>query len=584
MNPPGIIPNAVGDSVVSSTFCWTPSCGTSRPAPYQFSVTASDNGCPPKSVSVIYSIYVTPGPASLSPSVSIAQNPPGIICQNSQITFNAVPILGGTAPTYSWQLNGVSVGNNSDTYTSSSLNDGDIVTVTMVSNATCLLNDTAVAPPFVVNINPQPAPQINITSNPSAVLCPQQICLFTANYTNGGASPSFQWNLNGGNVGTNSPLFTAANPSGLISVYVTITPSTGCSPQQSNIITFNIQPLLHPEIELAADALDSICPGEEVHFLVTSSLTGDPPVYNWTLNGVSLGVSDSILVLNSLVEGDEVNVSVTSSYPCLSPDITYAVPLVYHIYDSLKADLTNGPIELCSGQPVDLVMSASGGKNSAYNYAWSFNGSTMSTNTFVPLVSDYYFAAVDDNCYDPVRDSIYIEVLPVPESDFYWSPQNPSTFDLHVQFTDASVNALSWLWNLSDSTVSALQNPDHTYSSAGIFNVQLITTNDVGCTDTIIKKLEIENFVTYYIPNSFTPNGDGKNDVFGLSGFSTNGYNMKIFNRWGQLVFSSTGAYDTWNGKSGNGNSSPQGVYTYLITINSDKTHKPLTGTFTLIR
>lgn len=139
-------------------------------------------------------------------------------------------------------------------------------TVTMVSNATCLRNYTAVAPPFVVNINPQPAPQMNITSyNPSAVLCPQQICLFTQLIIPMEVLPIFQLNLTS-NVGTNSPLFTAANPSGLISVYVTSTPSTGCSPQQSNIIAFNIQPSSHPEITLTADVLDSICPGEEVHF------------------------------------------------------------------------------------------------------------------------------------------------------------------------------------------------------------------------------------------------------------------------------------------------------------------------------
>lgn len=584
VNPPGVMPNAIGDSVVSSTFCWTPGCGTSRPAPYQVSVTASDNGCPPKSTSVIYSIYVTPGPATLTASVSVAQSPPGIICQNSQASFVAVPVLGGTAPQYFWMVNGVAVGTNDSLLTISTLNNGDVITVMMISNATCLLSDTAISPPFVVAIIPQPGAQVNITSNPSGVLCPQQICLFTANISNGGATPTYQWNINGANAGTNSPLFTAANPSGLMSVYVTLTPSTGCPPQQSNAIVFNIVPQLEPEILLTANIVDTICPGQEVIFEVTSQYTGDPPVYNWLLNGISLGVTDSILALNNLKDGDEVNVSVTSSYPCLSPDFTFAEPLVYHHYDTLNVDLTEGPLEICNGQPVNLAAIATGGRGGTYSYSWSFGNSTTAQTVIFPIFTGYYFSYVDDNCYSTVTDSIFIEVLPVPTSDFFWNPLNPTIFDMRVNFTDASLGAINWQWNLGDTTSSSEQNPQHTYTSSGIYDVSLITTNDLGCTDTLIKQLEIEDIITAYVPNSFTPNGDGKNDSFGLIGFSTGGYEMSIFNRWGQLVFNSTGANDTWNGKSESGVVAPQGVYSYLIRINNDTSKKPIVGTFTLIR
>jgi len=584
VNPPGVMPNSIGDSVVASTFCWTPACGTSRSAPYQVIVTAADNGCPPKSASVIYSIYVTPGPASLTASVSIAQSPPGIICQNSQATFVAVPILSGTAPQYFWTVNGVSVGTNDSLLTISSLNNGDVITVMMISNATCLLNDTANSPPYIVTINPQPGAQVNITSNPSGVLCPQQICLFTANVTNAGITPVYQWNINGVNSGTNSNLFTAASPSGLMSVYVTLAPSTGCPPQQSNVIVFNIQPQLEPEILLTANIVDSICPGQEVVFEVTSQFTGAPPVYDWLLNGMSLGISDSILVLNNLKSGDEVNVSVTSSYPCLSPDFTFAQPLVFYLYDSLKANLTDGPLEVCNGQSVSLATAATGGKSNSYSYSWSYGNLTTPQALIVPPFTDYYFSYVDDNCYGTVADSIFIEVLPAPVSDFYWSPAQLTIFDMRVNFTDASTNAINWQWNLGDSITSLEQNLQHTYSSAGIYNVSLVTTNDVGCTDTLVKQLEIENIITAYVPNSFTPNGDGKNDNFGLIGFSTGGYEMSIFNRWGQVIFTSSGAFDTWNGKSSGGSASPQGVYSYLIRINNDTSKKPIFGTFSLIR
>ena len=190
VSPPGVMANASGGGTVTSEFCWTPVCGMSRPSPYQFSVSVTDNGCPAKTTSEIFSVYVTSGPATQYPAVTIDQTPPGIICQGSSISFTADPTLPGSSPVYHWYLNGNPVGTNSHVYTASNLSTGDIITVTMISNATCLLNDTANSPPFNVVVNPQPAPQVTLTSNPSDVLCPQQICLFTSNTTNGGAAPA----------------------------------------------------------------------------------------------------------------------------------------------------------------------------------------------------------------------------------------------------------------------------------------------------------------------------------------------------------------------------------------------------------
>ena len=80
--------------------------------------------------------------ASVTPTVSIAadQNP---VCHGTTVTFTATPINGGTTPTYQWQVNGVNAGTNSPTFTSITLADGDIVTVTMTSNANCVTTPTA---------------------------------------------------------------------------------------------------------------------------------------------------------------------------------------------------------------------------------------------------------------------------------------------------------------------------------------------------------------------------------------------------------------------------------------------------------
>jgi len=583
VSPAGYIQDKKGLGTVSSQFCWSTVCGMSRPAPYQFTVTVTDNGCPQKSTSQVFSIYVDPVSSTLVPTVSITQDPPGILCQGSQVSFIASGTLAGTAPQYEWFVNGLPTGITDTVFTSAALVDGDIITASVISNAPCLFNNTGTSLPYVVNIDPQPAPVVDIISNPSTVLCPQQICLFTANVNNGGVNPGYQWHINGSPAGTNQPLFTAANPAGMMSVYVTVTPTTGCAPQNSDTITFNIQPYLSPEATVTATAIDSICPGQEVIFIAGSSQTGNPPVYSWTLNGNPIGVASDTLILGNINEGDLVNVSVTSSYPCLSPTFAYAQQLVYHIYPPLTANLTDGPIELCTGQPVSLQMTTDGGNPSTYVYNWSNNTTSDDSNSFVPAYSGYYYATADDNCYDALTDSVYISLLPVPVSEFSWTPELPSVFFPNVQFNDLSVDAVSWFWDFGDGTTIDEQHPAHRYTRFGELPVTLIVYNDEGCSDTISKLIEIEKIITGYFPNSFTPNGDGINDYFGPVGFLTGGHQMNIFNRWGQLVFISDGS-NFWDGTGIDGNPAPFGVYSYTIIFRDEIPQKFRKGTVTLIR
>ncbi|MBK8417133.1 MAG: hypothetical protein IPL22_23000 [Bacteroidetes bacterium] len=137
-NPAASLANAAGDGIVSSQFCWSTECGMARSTPYQFVASVTDNGCPPKITNQIYSIKVNPGPANPVPSISILANPSGPVCIGTLVTFTALPTFGGTNPSFQWQLNGVNVGTNSSSWSSSTLNNGDVITVSMVSNSICV--------------------------------------------------------------------------------------------------------------------------------------------------------------------------------------------------------------------------------------------------------------------------------------------------------------------------------------------------------------------------------------------------------------------------------------------------------------
>lgn len=93
---------------------------------------------------------------TLAASVSVIANPPGTVCEDASVTFTAMSVNGGTSPTYQWKLNGNNVGTNSDTYTSSSLNDGDMISCELISNANCISVQTATSNVITMLVSPKP--------------------------------------------------------------------------------------------------------------------------------------------------------------------------------------------------------------------------------------------------------------------------------------------------------------------------------------------------------------------------------------------------------------------------------------------
>ena len=153
-----------------------------------------------------------------------------------------------------------------------------------------------------------------------------------------------------------------------------------------------------------------------------------------------------------------------------------------------------------------------------------------------------------------------------------------------MTFTDQSIDAIQWAWSFGDSLFDTIPNPIHIYADYGTFNTELIVTNDVGCKDTTYKEIIVDDFITAYVPSAFTPNDDGKNDEFSVVGFSNGGYSMKIFNRWGELVYDTDNFNEGWDGKF-KGELQPNGIYTYMakFVLLNDKTFD-IKGSITLLK
>ena len=213
-------------------------------------------------------IFATACASMVTPSVSLGTT--GSMCSGAPVSITATPANGGTSPVYQWYLNGVLQSGSTATYTSSSFSNHDSVWCVLTSNATCVSPAIARSTHTVLSISAAVTPTISIAPSANAV-CAGSPATFTASITNGGTTPSYQWEVNGTNVGSNSSTYTGT-VSGMDSVWCVMTSTASCAvpaAANSNKSTVTINP--KPSPVAALHGIDSLS-------------TGTFASYQWLLN------------------------------------------------------------------------------------------------------------------------------------------------------------------------------------------------------------------------------------------------------------------------------------------------------------
>lgn len=233
--------------------------------------------------------------------------------------------------------------------------------------------------------------------------------------------------------------------------------------------------------------------------------------------------------------------------------------------------------------------------NEEYTINWNFgDGTTANEISPVHVFEEPGIYSVDLEIISPigcVTEKSYpnwITVEEKPTANFTFTPESPNVFDREVDFTDLSIDSETQQWNFNGEFVTLEQNPTYTFQDTGQYQVRLIAFHETGCPDTLIKLLDIEPLVDYFMPNAFTPNGDGNNDEFKGKGYleGLKDFEMSIFNRWGEQVFNSDDPFSSWNGRKNNqGEEAPQGVYVWQIRyIGPRGDNESIKGHVTLLR
>jgi gliding motility-associated-like protein len=229
------------------------------------------------------------------------------------------------------------------------------------------------------------------------------------------------------------------------------------------------------------------------------------------------------------------------------------------------------------------------------NYSWtgpnnfhSDQASVHFTATGPEVAGIYHLVVTRFGCSSDEATVTVPIPLATPTAAFTPTPAHTDAAygPVSVSLFNESTGATSYLWDFGDGSSSTERNPNHTYIQKGDFSIKLTAYNNNTCSASVVKAnvVTIANNNFIFIPNTFTPNGDGKNDEFQVTISNIRSYHVSIFDRWGSPLFESGDIQQNWKGDH-KGMPAPAGTYFYVIhAMGTDGAKIDRSGYITLLK
>jgi gliding motility-associated-like protein len=511
---------------------------------YQLAVTNS-NGC---SNTTNVSIIVNSNPIATASNL-------GAVCANGTISLNA-----GGGSTYSWSgPNGFTSTLSSPTIPNAgtSLAGQYSVTVTNITTG-CLAK-------AVTNVTVNALP--TFTANASSA----NVCFGSPIQLNAGGSSitSYAWSgPNSFNSSIQNPSITPASSINTGNYTVAVTDGNGCSSNQ--IVNVNV----YNQINVNASALaNTVCSGNVANLLGTGGGS-----YAWVGPNSFSSANQNPTISGVLANASGIyTLTVTDVNNCTAKDTVRLLVNQTPIIISNAGDTT------CTGGA--LTLSANFGVGTVVNWYSDQSGSLLlqgNSSTYNPTpagngVYTYYAQATLNGCTSTLTpvSAGYFNINAAASADVY-----NGNAPLSVNFTNGSTGVTpsdTYSWIFGDGSGTNTINPSHVFGTGGTYNVILTVTDDEsGCSDTALVTIRVEDDLVIVVPNVFTPNGDGVNDLFHIKLTGAKSAEGFIYNRWGQLLYKWDVLNVSWDGKGSNGEDCPDANYFYIIKVidNKDKKHE----------
>jgi gliding motility-associated-like protein len=242
--------------------------------------------------------------------------------------------------------------------------------------------------------------------------------------------------------------------------------------------------------------------------------------------------------------------------------------------------------EGCPPHTVNFIQTAQGG----INYIWNFGeGLPVSNSDFPTHVYEspgtYVVTLIVEGmggCAD-TSQAVTVTVYDTARVDFASDPSYPVQMfmpNTTVVFTNLTQGGSQFAWNFGDGIMTNDLNPTHMYLQAGEYFVTLTASNELGCISRVTKGPYVVMEADLFIPNVFSPNGDGINDLYLVNYTGSQPFTLQITDRWGVKVYAGNNKTTGWDGKGTQGEDVSDGVYFYYVKIGD----KEYTGPVTLMR
>lgn len=489
------------------------------------------------------------------PIVNISNNSP--ICENFPLQLSA---SGGNSYSWSGPFSFSSQQQN-PSFAQAPVTANGMFTVIVTSAQNCTASATT-----SVSINPKPNPTI---------LTPGT-CEGTTLTLSASGGNTYAWTGPNGYAATGS-VVTVNNVNSLAAgqYTVTVTAAGGCTAS----ISSNAQVFPNPDVKILGTS--SLCPGGIFTFLGSGAT-----YYKWlipggvvaTTQGYTVSTLAGTLQTTYTLQGSDDN-------GCLSQAVVYPLVLPLPV-GQVVATKEGACTPLCTS-----FQFSSPHNVSTY---WNIGGLSTANNTNTASqcferAGVYPVSVRMVNIYGCERTTTTsVEAYPIPNANFSNDPDKPTITEPTANFYDNTANAtiVNWFWDFTNNGIDTAsgKHPSFTFPEIGEYYTTLIVTSNHGCVDSITKKVTITDDFSIYIPNAFTPNGDGQNEQFTAKGTGIKKYQLSVFNRWGELVFSSNDIAKGWDGTI-KGKPAQDGVYVWKVSaISIFGSSRDYKGHVTLIR
>lgn len=380
---------------------------------------------------------------------------------------------------------------------------------------------------------------------------------------------------------------------------IRVTSSTPPFIGSDNGVNISITASVIPSVSMAALVNGIICTDTTVTFTASPTNGGAGPIYQWQINGVNVGIDSTVYTTSALLTiGDIVSVTLTSNAACASPSIVQVDTIVNCV--TIATGTLSGS-SFCACDTLDVPFTSTGSFTAVNIYtaqlsdsAGSFAApisigtlvSTFNTDTITCAIpcgtlagTGYLIRVISSNPAVSGSDNgvnITINVIVVPIVSISTIASAALCIDTAVVFTASPANGgttpiFQWQRNGSNvGTNSAVYTTSGSFMNGEVIGVTL-TSNAACAQPSSSQATKVIDCPQIEVPNVFTPNGDGINDVFkvNLSGENLGNFYINIYDRWGILVFSSPNINYKWDGRTTSGLKVVPGTYFYILDLNS---------------